>query len=968
MHRRAALLLALVAATLAAGSATAAASGRWPPGTHRAEDGRGATPFEARSDGKSFAHAFTNPAGEQGFFSGTIDGGLSGTVAARTAPGTSPTRVRAPAAIVDSPAEGRTAPRLGTPGSPFDSSTDSVSSRVAGAMPRPARRAEAQRELLRVARSALREVLLSSRGADVGTESAFGDVVKSLNPAMTKAETLAAARATLERLGLAAPTPDPEVTRVSRQDVAVLPAFSWDIQARWRHAGGSDDAFLEDHVAAEGADGGSVGEGDEDAFGEEWSAVGLNVGLFTKDSSEDVSGRITITSSIDDYGGGDGADDGLEAEAGEEQGAEREGEPRGGDLDEGGRERRAGGRRTSKKRIGDEVLVYEDDAGDATLQQQNLPGAAEDSSRLFPTPPAPVAPQGQFLQILDALNKLSNLYGADESDPWQVPHAGLLLMNSVEGSVGFWASDDPTPRDVLQARPPEVWLYALHTPKYGGDRMLNHFLEHYTRLGIAVDRMVFVVNWGGRDSADDSPTRTIRTQPTDSADDSSIGVGSARLAAVGHASRDPPPSSSFPPRSSEAPALQASLAILDAWGIDYSMWYGQYSSEAHLEHRLRALRRVPVRDWIVLADSDELVDFGGRTAAAAFADADAEGANFVAGRLVDRVARGGKLEVINVPQPRTVEREEHNAISSESDGEATGRGLFVAERSADRSAGAANAAAAGVGSAGVGRVGARSAADASDGQTHPDVSIVSDTRARRRPTTPFGQFPLACDVGGLLAGSSRAKIVAHRGFLRAGAGSHGIILPEHAAKYFAATPPGRRSPRHGYYGASDLFHLTPYAAYWQFYASPSISGNAFLWTPKQASRHARALHFKWNDGVRDSARDRLRHYRGDDQAIGGGGTNATAAATADESPSALPRFHHWIESQRIISQVVERRRVPVWDARLRCKHDRNPVRFPLSSEGRQAVDDGWRAFWKAKEAAERSEQTAARRGKHAIVI
>jgi hypothetical protein len=271
----------------------------------------------------------------------------------------------------------------------------------------------------------------------------------------------------------------------------------------------------------------------------------------------------------------------------------------------------------------------------------------------------------------------------------------------------IWTPDDPLPRDVLNKRPAEVWLYSLLAADFGGVELLPHFLEHYARLGVKTERMLFIVNY------------------------------------------NPKTASSSDQNSSSSP-LQKLTAILDAWGADYRVWLGQYSADAHLKYKLEVLQRVPVRDWIIITDSDEFHDYGGMTAPQFLEICTRRGYNWVKGYFVDRVAEDGRLTQI---------------------------------------------------------------------QASPAIWL---------------QYPFKCDVARRLAHGDPSKITAFRGFLRSGVGNHGIIPPEVAEEYFGPAAPGEESPRYGLCGAEDLFPLTPYSKYWMFYKGEDVTGNSFLWAPKEA--------------------------------------------------------------------------------------------------------------------------------------
>jgi hypothetical protein len=147
-------------------------------------------------------------------------------------------------------------------------------------------------------------------------------------------------------------------------------------------------------------------------------------------------------------------------------------------------------------------------------------------------------------------------------DPTAVPHPELYY----EGDTLIWAPEDTLPRDVL-ARRPEVWLYCRLPATPAAAALLPHFLEHHARLGVAPDRMLFV----------------LHRDPGGGGGEEDEGEGARRGVA----------------------------ALLRAFGADAREWRGADCGEGRLGAQLRALRRVPVQDWVVVAACDELLEFGG---------------------------------------------------------------------------------------------------------------------------------------------------------------------------------------------------------------------------------------------------------------------------------------------------------------------------------------------------------------------
>ena len=143
-----------------------------------------------------------------------------------------------------------------------------------------------------------------------------------------------------------------------------------------------------------------------------------------------------------------------------------------------------------------------------------------------------------------------------------------------------------------------TWLYSLVSADYGGESMLPHWVTHYLSLGVSPDKFIILIN------------RNSAKRP------SSLG-------------------------------LEAVIGYLESFNIiNYWIWDGQYSSEVHLKKKLEIFGQVVTHpdDWIVLADSDEFQYYGRKKLLHTFLDeADREGATYIRGTLVDRLARDGSL-------------------------------------------------------------------------------------------------------------------------------------------------------------------------------------------------------------------------------------------------------------------------------------------------------------------------------------
>ncbi|KAL6781158.1 hypothetical protein ACKKBG_A10040 [Auxenochlorella protothecoides x Auxenochlorella symbiontica] len=185
---------------------------------------------------------------------------------------------------------------------------------------------------------------------------------------------------------------------------------------------------------------------------------------------------------------------------------------------------------------------------------------------------------------------------------WAAPEPHLFFLDQADGGqLLIWGPEDTLPRDVLRPRRPEAWLHVvLDAGDAAAPALLPHFLEHYSRLGVPVQRMLV----------------TLRRD-----------AGEGRAAAADLARQ------------------------LDAWGVDSRLWLGPLDAEARLQLRLQVLRRVPIQDWVLLPGPSDFFDFGNLTAAQYLAQRDVEGINWVEGRIADRVAQDGVLAAVNAQRP-----------------------------------------------------------------------------------------------------------------------------------------------------------------------------------------------------------------------------------------------------------------------------------------------------------------------------
>lgn len=145
-----------------------------------------------------------------------------------------------------------------------------------------------------------------------------------------------------------------------------------------------------------------------------------------------------------------------------------------------------------------------------------------------------------------------------------------------------------------------VWLYTLVAADYDGATMLPHFINYYRSLGIPLRRFLVILHHN-------SETHQGRRN------------------------------------------LDTLLAICHSSAITCRVWEGQFSSEAHYEHMLIMLRDYVYSpyDWVVVADSDELQDWGGGLIKNTLEAVEMENATWVKGYLIDRVSLTGRLTALH---------------------------------------------------------------------------------------------------------------------------------------------------------------------------------------------------------------------------------------------------------------------------------------------------------------------------------
>lgn len=145
-----------------------------------------------------------------------------------------------------------------------------------------------------------------------------------------------------------------------------------------------------------------------------------------------------------------------------------------------------------------------------------------------------------------------------------------------------------------------IWLYAMVATDYGDDILLEHFIQHYHHLGVPYDRFLFV----------------LYHNPTYKNDATS--------------------------------GYQRSVTFLRANNFAFRIWEDQYSSHRANANFLELALEVAMSpySWIVKLHIDEFLQTDGRLMRELITEAEREGATFIEGSHVDRLARGGVLRKI----------------------------------------------------------------------------------------------------------------------------------------------------------------------------------------------------------------------------------------------------------------------------------------------------------------------------------
>ncbi|KAK9817011.1 hypothetical protein WJX72_008263 [[Myrmecia] bisecta] len=195
------------------------------------------------------------------------------------------------------------------------------------------------------------------------------------------------------------------------------------------------------------------------------------------------------------------------------------------------------------------------------------------------------------------------------------------------------------------------------------------------------------------------------------------------------------------------------------------------------------------------------------------------------------------------------------------------------------------------------------------------VSQTGDLLPIRPDVSIFEQFPRHCNVLRNTSGGKRKKVAAFKAYLRSNQGNHKLVQPEAAKQYFGPSQPGELGPRGGLLGGENLYPLTPYYTYHTRYMYPlTPNGTSGLWTPVMSSYFCLIQHFKWHHGVVRSVQDRLVYYKGDYN---------------EQQGTGLPRYAHYIESQRILETVLAAGKIQVEE--VECEKRANNPRYKAHS-------------------------------------
>lgn len=339
-----------------------------------------------------------------------------------------------------------------------------------------------------------------------------------------------------------------------------------------------------------------------------------------------------------------------------------------------------------------------------------------------------------------------------------IPHPELYYQDLDTGERQLiWAFDDTLPRDVLAGRP-DVWLQTTFHVERDVDLLLP-FLEHCSRLGIALDRMIFTL------LASNLSTKEL----------SQVQKALRLVGAVHH------------------------TLLLGEETLN--MCRSRTYKKAVFEANLRATYSVPAKDWIIAVEGIELLQFH-------------------LPRCTGSNAVGGG----SISQDEILKEEEDRSVSAEEFFETLElQGInWVAGLPIER-----------LPSSSLEKINPSSTTNLS-GLVH--------------------QFPLKCQFinSSFPADNYYQKVVAYRGYLRPDMSRRSIVSAEKAKSYFGSLDGGNASLRNKEKTKNfvSVYDLTPYSKYWEFYKTPLMVGNVYLWSERKADPTLVAtIHrFHWHAG------------------------------------------------------------------------------------------------------------------------
>lgn len=191
--------------------------------------------------------------------------------------------------------------------------------------------------------------------------------------------------------------------------------------------------------------------------------------------------------------------------------------------------------------------------------------------------------------------------------PWKpdVPSPELYYRDLPDGSRQFiWPYESTLPRDVLAGRL-RTWLCVVLDINKNDDLLLVHLLEHYSRLGIPGVHMLFLIQ------ADDKQHLNVSS------------LHGEEFASSSDELRD---------------RVVKVEKALKHFGADYRVLLASnLSMHERYKVLLLSIQKIPLRDWIIMVNGNEFVDFeDGQTAEEYFSSQERQGANWAVGSAVPR--------------------------------------------------------------------------------------------------------------------------------------------------------------------------------------------------------------------------------------------------------------------------------------------------------------------------------------------